>query len=211
MIINDLILEYKSLSEVLAKKKSRKLKLDDEKTEILISAAYYGLVYAANRYRVIKEVQFRTYAYKIIEIFIKNEVREIFSMKRLKSGEMVIPTFYSLDDEHDDENSEINYKTFLIDDSFKYIDEKLNLKVSIAFANLSDNERFVILEFLKDKSFTQIGKEQNLSKERIRQIFDSAIIQIKNYIDGKIFVENNNKVHNDYKSRKEFKLTRSLN
>lgn len=94
----------------------------------------------------------------------------------------------SLDLSEESEDNTINYNNILTDDSY-LPDESSEINQSNSFLekalnSLSDREKFVLSSYYglngEEKTLNSIGQEISLSRERVRQIKDSALKKLRN-------------------------------
>ena len=95
----------------------------------------------------------------------------------------------------DPEFEEVDLQAAKHEDDQQFLAERLNLVLDCNTAELSDSERFVIdkrfpMEFgLKKKTLEALGREMNVSKERIRQIQIAAVSKIRSALEADFALE----------------------
>lgn len=69
-------------------------------------------------------------------------------------------------------------------DLSNYSEDKSDLSIIEPYLKiLSDREKYILMSFCSGESLDSIGRELNLSKERIRQLINSSVKKIKSYIE----------------------------
>lgn len=90
----------------------------------------------------------------------------------------------------DPEFEEVDLQSVKHKDDQKFLAERLNIVLDDNTADLTDTERFVIgkrfpMEFgIKKKTLESLGREMNVSKERIRQIQIAAVTKIRSALEA---------------------------
>jgi len=90
----------------------------------------------------------------------------------------------------DPEFEEVDLQAAKHEDEQKFLTERLNIVLDDNTAELTDTERFVIgkrfpMEFgIKKKTLEALGREMNVSKERIRQIQIAAVTKIRSALEA---------------------------
>jgi len=90
----------------------------------------------------------------------------------------------------DPEFEEVDLQAVKHKDDQKFLAERLNIVLDDNTADLTDTERFVIgkrfpMEFgIKKKTLESLGREMNVSKERIRQIQIAAVTKIRSALEA---------------------------
>jgi len=142
----------------LIKKIARRYKNKGVEIEDLIQEGFIGVIEAENRYREELNVPFFKYALywikkKMVEAIIKNSKQKIHV--NLATIEII------------EKNRREN----------EFLDErKVNLE------NLLEIERLILEKlFIEGKSLMEISKELKISREKVRQIKQKAIMRLKNF------------------------------
>lgn len=159
-ITKDLILQNLNLANSIAKTKKKNLKFVS--FEEIQSAAYYGLVQAANKFDPNKKVAFTTYAYARISGAIQDYLRELSWGTRkqsLKRQELTEQAF-----EH-------KYKT---------ID-------SLVFNLSAINKKICKLYYEESMGMAEIAKIYKVNPSRISQILSQSRLEIKQYLETKSY------------------------
>ena len=90
----------------------------------------------------------------------------------------------------DPEFEEVDLQAAKHEDEQQFLSERLNIVLDDNTAELTDTERFVIdkrfpMEFgIKKKTLEALGREMNVSKERIRQIQIAAVTKIRSALEA---------------------------
>lgn len=171
---NELVVQYVPLAKKLAYQKKRVLP-DFIDIEELESAAYMGLVEAANRYDTSHGVTFSTFAYPRISGAIHDWLREQGWGKRGNPLNVV-----SLDAERDDsDNSQL--KQLLA------VKEEANNEemLEVVAQDLDDQAKDVLrFYFIDEFSMREIGEKFGVSESRISQLIKSYKMKIKSTWDS---------------------------
>lgn len=119
------------------------------------------------------------------EIF--NEFKGKYSIKQIKDVRNTSLTLLDLDEIFDDGSSP---NDFISDPNEESLVESINREDLLKFIHkevncLSIKEKNIVINYCNGVTFTEIGKELNLTKQRVQQIFAEAIKKIKENI-GKI-------------------------
>jgi RNA polymerase sigma factor (sigma-70 family) len=156
-ITNELILQNINLANSIAKIKKKTLKfvsLDE-----LQSAAYFGLVQAANKFDPNKKTAFSTYAYIRIVGAIKDYLRELSWGTRkcnCKRQELVEQSFQDV--------------TSSVDD--------------LIFKLSTTNKQICKLYYEESLGISEIAKIYKVNPSRISQILTQSRIEIKQYMEA---------------------------
>jgi RNA polymerase sporulation-specific sigma factor len=162
--INCLILNNKKLAYSIAHKYRQKVSSFID-FEDLKSTCLLGLVKAANSFDEEKEVQFSTYAYKIIQ-------NEILSLIKRETKHLKV---YSLDDIIADDISfiELISDNQNLEEQFILLSEINKLKSYIN--SLPDILKSIVNYTLKGLSQQEIGKNLNISQSQVSRLYYQAL------------------------------------
>lgn len=143
--------------------------------EDLISEGNLGLIHAAGRYDGTRKTRFITYAVWWIRSYI-NEIIKKTPTDEIGVDDYIFDKKYHYEKQTDFINEEFENNLTLLSDRNASVEELLDC--------LQDRERQIIKMFYglngsKEMNLDEIGKDMNLSNERIRQIKDVALIKIK--------------------------------
>jgi len=194
--VNDLVIVNLRLVVKIAKKYQHLENLDD-----IIQNGNIGLILAAKTYNPARNIAFSTYACLIIKQQICNNLFRlkyayyipcrILSQIKDKGNNILTCPAKSLDyimDKRTLGDLMINQKTLNMSDKlekdefYNYLSEILN--------NLNDKEQKIFVEyFIKNKSYSQISEQYNVSKQAIWQKLqkiikkiNSELIKLKQYV-----------------------------
>ena len=110
-----------------------------------------------------------------------------YSLKQIKDVRNTNLVLLDLDETFDDGTSLID---FIYDPNENSLIETIDKENILNFIYkevncLSEREKFIVIQYCNDVTFTEIGKKIDLTKQRVQQIFNEAIEKIKESI-GKI-------------------------
>jgi len=164
---NNLIMNNMSFAEAIAFKRmkniSKKVSLEEIK-----SAAYYGLVQAANKFEDDRGNAFTTYAYIIINNSIIDYLRELGWGKRNRFDKKVMSI--------DIENNDVSFKDILFDKKYIFCEDVFEQ----VFKSFPQRDKEILeLYFRDDLDMKEIANKYSLSKGRISQVISECKKQIK--------------------------------
>lgn len=182
---NDLIFNHINLVTAVALTKGKKYNFDHDQLDDLVGTALYALVYSVKRYQKRENAVFRTFLYKVLEGFMKTEIKKILYGTR-NYDENNKPFFISIHD-REIKNSKLPQE-YTFEEHHKFDELKvfpnyndhIDIYDLIHCPSLKIKEQEVLECFLEDDvTFADIARQMNLSRERVRQIYNSAIRKLK--------------------------------
>lgn len=140
----------------------------------LISEGNFGLMKAIEKYDETREVRLVAYAASWIRVYITNYIRKYTKNTEQSCDDLMV----YLDMQHQGEyiNTEFEEELLDIESRRSSVDELLKClhnrekKILMLFYGLNGN---------KEMTLDEIGKETNLTMERVRQIKDKAMMKLK--------------------------------
>lgn len=157
----------------------------------LISEGNMGLIRAYEKFDETKGVKFISYAVwwikqSMLECIRRNNIKE---MNEINDEETINPVFEKSVGDEENDDYEITYDMSYSDEGDTIeseAEEGHKVYVSFLLARLTDRERKVIESYYgfndsKELTLFEIGKEMNLSSERVRQIKVTAMRKLRSY------------------------------
>jgi len=156
----------------------------------LISEGNYGLLTALKKFDCSKGLRFSTYATWWVKAKIQEYIMKSWSVVKMGTSNLHRKMFSSKDSSNlpklrrdlsiDAENAENNYSSESFENAIvDHIDkQKMLEKIKFKSKSLSDREKKVVFMRLFREpvaKLEEISKELNISKERVRQIFEKAV------------------------------------
>lgn len=148
----------------------------------IISEGNMGLLNAVNKFDETKNIKFITYAVWWIKYYIKNYIEKYVSREDAMSDKDYV--FDISDDMEDDYahnakriNNEFENSLSILQDKQDSVNElmeclqKRELKIIMMYFGFSEDN--------KGKTLEEISKEMNITKERVRQIKDKALMKMR--------------------------------
>lgn len=144
----------------------------------LISEGNLGMFHAARKYDPERKYKFTSYAIW----WIKNSINECIDTYR-RNTENTVSNDYVFDKSKD----EIDYRYDMINEEFEEQLENIQNRrdaVDVLMRCLKEREKKILMMFYglggkKEMTLDEVGKEMNLTNERVRQIKDGAISKLK--------------------------------
>jgi len=149
----------------------------------LIIEGNIGLLEAAKRYQPRLGYKFSTYAYSYIKFYMIKHLSSLPMIRLPKHGCVDIknlPAVKSIDASVDEEGN--NLYSFIPapgDTDFR------SLQLEILVDNLAPRLKRTIKMICKSKNMTQVGHKMGISRERVRQLRNKAIIEMQTLVNKK--------------------------
>lgn len=166
----------------------------------IVSEGMLGLITAANKFVSNSKNRFSTYA----AIWIRSTIRRAIDTKAhiiyvpkewsQRSSKQVPHVAISLDDTFSNGDNKGSYYDFIADDSSLTGEEEVCRKeerenIRTALSQLSKREYDILcrsagVEYDKVQSLSEIGRAYGISKERVRQIRENAVLKMKRLLSN---------------------------
>lgn len=139
----------------------------------IIQASFCGLIRAAYRCSEGREHTFKSYASHFVKLYVQREVSNFIAYRSKHT---------TVNQSEDDGKSVIDFRA-TTEDNNEVSDEFELVESLLATDVLNGREKFIVRStIMNSESLNSISEKLNITKERVRQIKESAISKLRIYV-----------------------------